>query len=56
MLDTKRENVSGLISIGVAIYQATIDKDSVDEHEVKSVKKELYFLRNQMNYNKDPEM
>jgi hypothetical protein len=41
MMDTKKTNLSEFISIGVAIFHATIEKSRADEHEVKCMRKEI---------------
>jgi hypothetical protein len=52
LIDNKRENLSKILSVGVAIYYATIDKAKDDERKVKKMKKKLELLRNQVSYYK----
>jgi hypothetical protein len=42
-----------LLYVGVVISHATIDKSRVDERKVEHMKKEIEFLRNQVNYYKE---
>jgi hypothetical protein len=49
LLETKRAKLSELISVGVVIFHATIDNSRDNESEVENMKKELEFLRFQVN-------
>jgi len=51
-LNTKKSKLSELLYGGVTISHATIYKDRVDESEVEEMKRELSFLRNQVDYYK----
>jgi hypothetical protein len=52
LLELKREKISELISIRVAISHSTIDKAKYDESEVESMRIEIAFLKDQVNYHK----
>jgi hypothetical protein len=50
LLDTKNANITELIGAGVAITDATLDRERRDEMEVVAMKKELDHLHHQPNY------
>jgi len=45
MFGTKRDELSELLGVWVAISHATIDRDEVEEREVEEIKKELETIR-----------
>jgi hypothetical protein len=50
LFDTKSANMTNLIEVGMAITDATLDREKMDEREVASMKKELDYMRYQAEY------
>jgi hypothetical protein len=50
LFNMTKANLSDIVSTGMAIPHTTIDKSRVNEVEVEIMKKELEFLRNQVDY------